>query len=224
MYNEERTILTLLDRVLAAPLTKEVIVVDDCSTDASPALVAAYARTHPAVRLYRHALNGGRSVALRTGIRYATGTIIIPQDADVEYNPADYPALAQPILDGRADAVYGSRVLGNNRAHGVNKLYTLLGADSLNFLTNILYGTKLTDCCTGYKAVRRDILQQVDLRRVKNFTFCPTVTSYLAKHHHRILEVPIHYAPRTWKQGKKVKPLQDWSQHVFTLLEEKIRR
>lgn len=204
-YDEERTIETVVGRVLAADrcgLGLEVIVVDDGSRDGSLQIIKNLAACHPEVVAVSNGVNQGKGAALRNGFKRATGDIVLVQDADLEYDPAEYPKLLEPILDGRADVVFGSRFKGGDEArvlyfwHSVaNKLLTLLS----NMFTNI----NLTDMETCYKAFRREIIQAVDIRE-NRFGFEPEITAKVARMRPRIYEVGISYSGRTYEEGKKI--------------------
>jgi len=219
VYNEKATIEEILRRVQDASLRKEVIVVDDCSTDGTRELLEQMATRQsrgeqeiaaqdggdavalPELRIFFQTVNQGKGAALRRGFAQATGDIVLVQDADLEYDPRDYGKLLDPILDGRADVVYGSRFLGGpQRVHYfwhyvANKLLTLLSDISTNL--------KLTDMETCYKVFRREVLQGIQLKSDR-FGFEPEITAKIAKGKWRIYEVPISYAGRTYEEGKKI--------------------
>ena len=209
-YNERRTLAEIVERVLAVTLplipgageriAREVILVDDGSTDGSGDIARALAERHAEVVAIVNPVNRGKGFALRTGFARATGEVIIVQDADMEYDPADYPALLEPILNGRTEIVYGSRILGKGRR---GKLIYYLGGRSISALTSILYGAKITDEPTGYKVFRRSVLERIELKCV-GFEFCPEFTAKALRAGYRIEEVPIRYSPRTAAEGKKI--------------------
>src|SRR5574341_1084742 len=196
VYNEAGTVAEIVRRVLAVPVAKELIIVDDGSTDGTREILR---RLSPDVAtvLY-HERNQGKGAAIRTGLEHATGRLVLIQDADLEYDPGDYPALVQPILEGKAQVVYGSRVLdpGNTYAH----LRFYLGGRLLSLLANLLYGCRITDEPTCYKLIPRDLLKSLNLQ-CRGFEFCPEVTAKIARRDIPIYEVPIRYAPRTMEQG-----------------------
>lgn len=198
-YNEAKTILEVIRRVEEQPFSKEIIVVDDCSTDGTYELLG---RTPlPAhVRVLRHNKNMGKGAGIRTGIQAATKDIIIIQDADLEYNPSDFPIVLRPILDGVADVVYGSRFLGIHRSF---MLHHYLGNRFLSIVTNILYNNMLTDMETGYKAFRAPVIKSMRIRS-NRFDFEPEITAKVLKQGYRIYEVPIYYAGRDYAEGKKI--------------------
>ena len=201
VYNEEATILEIIERVRAVPITKEIIVVDDGSTDGTRACLEEIARQE-GVLLIEHERNRGKGAALHTGIARASGDIIVIQDADLEYDPAEYPKLILPILDGRADVVYGSRFSGGE-SHRVMYFWHYLGNRFLTLLSNSLTDLNLTDMETCYKAFRREVLQALRLEE-EGFGFEPEVTARVAQQGCRIYEVGISYSGRTYEEGKKI--------------------
>jgi glycosyltransferase involved in cell wall biosynthesis len=199
VFNERDTIDEILERVAASPVVEEILVVDDGSTDGTREKLAA--RERPRVRVILHERNRGKGAAVRTGIAEAKAPIVVIQDADLEYDPAEYPVLVGPILAGEADAVFGSRFLsGPSRV-----LYYRhrLGNGLLTFLSNLATDLNLTDMETCYKAVRREVLQGLDLQQ-ERFGIEPEVTAKLARAGARIYEVPISYRGRTYAEGKKI--------------------
>jgi glycosyltransferase involved in cell wall biosynthesis len=212
VYNEERTIGEIVRRVQASPVTTEIIVVDDGSTDGTDSILAALAETG-AIVLVTHPRNRGKGAAVQSGLRRVSGDVVIVQDGDLEYDPADYPLLLDPIERGLADVVYGSRFLGPHRAmyfwHAVgNKLLTLV--------CNVLFDTTLTDMETGYKAVRAEIATSITLRSSR-WGFDPEITAKILKDGNRIYEVPISYAGREFHEGKKI-TWKDGLVVLFTLI------
>ena len=195
-YNERDTIAEAIRRVQAVPLDKEIIVADDGSTDGTADIVAAI----PDVALVRNEKNAGKGIAIRLALPHATGDVVIIQDADLEYDPKDYPAIVAPIERGEADMVYGSRFL-RGRPH--MKLLNLIANKVFAWTATLLYGTRVTDEGTAYKAFRRELLTGLDLR-CKRFEFCPEVTARLLKRRARYAEVPIWYRARTTEEGKKI--------------------
>jgi len=200
-YNEKNTVLELLRRVEAVPLSldKEIIVVDDFSTDGTREVLGGLGR--PDIKVLFHAKNMGKGSALRTGFSEATGDIVLIQDADLEYDPADYPGLLAPILDGRADVVYGSRFLGG--PHRVLFFWHSVGNRFLTALSNLVTNLNLTDMETCYKVFRGNVLRKLSLKS-RRFGFEPEVTIKVAKLKCRIYEVPISYAGRNYSEGKKI--------------------
>jgi glycosyltransferase involved in cell wall biosynthesis len=207
-YNEERYIGTLLQQIRAVDLSplglqKEIIVVDDCSTDGTSAVVASF----PEARLHRQAVNGGKGLAVRQGIVMATGELLIIQDADLEYDPADYVPMLQALLDGRGDVVYGSRYLGRSR-HPNQSLAAYLGGRSLSVAALVATGRFLTDTVTAYKLFRRRDLIAFPLQ-TSGFELDHEITARVIARGLRIVEVPIRYFPRSRAEGKKI-GLRDW--------------
>jgi glycosyltransferase involved in cell wall biosynthesis len=200
VYNEVATIHTILERVRSTPIEKEIIIVDDGSTDGTRDVLRDE-MSEKETRVLFHARNQGKGAAVRTGISEATGDIILIQDADLEYDPRDYPALLAPIEEGRAKVVYGSRFLGGPRKamlfwHAVgNKLLTLV--------TNVLYDSILSDMETCYKVFSSDVLKSLPLR-AKRFELEPELTAKVLKRGYRIYEVPISYTGREFDEGKKI--------------------
>jgi len=201
VYNERATVVELLARVEAVDLgfAKEIIIVDDASTDGTREVLQGLAR--PGLRVLLQERNQGKGAALRRGFAAADGDIVLVQDADLEYDPAEYPQLIAPILAGRADVVYGSRFLGG--PHRVLLYWHSLGNRVLTTLTNMVSNLNLTDMETCYKVFRRETLQRLRLRSDR-FGFEPEVTIKLAKLRARIYEVPISYAGRDYSEGKKI--------------------
>jgi glycosyltransferase involved in cell wall biosynthesis len=202
VFNEERTLETILDRVHAVPLRKQVICVNDCSTDKSRERLEAERTAGRIDVLIHHECNRGKGAAIRTALAASTGDIVIVQDADLEYDPADWLQLLAPILDGRADASYGSRFLGGG-ARRVLYFWHSVGNQLLTLFSNMLTNLNLTDMETCYKAIRGDLARSLQLESDR-FGFEPEVTARLAQAGARIYEVPISYAGRTYAEGKKI--------------------
>lgn len=202
LYNERSTVLELLRRVLAQPMTKEILVIDDCSTDGSVDLVEELAQREPVIRVLRQERNQGKGAAVRRAIAEARGEVVLIQDADLEYDPADYSKLLEPILSGDADVVFGSRFEGHPRR--VMMYWHTVGNRFLTWLSNVTTNLNLTDMETGYKAFRRDVIQSLKLRS-QRFGFEPEVTAKIAQRGYRIYEVPISYHGRDYWEGKKIR-------------------
>ncbi|MFO7698412.1 MAG: glycosyltransferase family 2 protein [Anaerolineae bacterium] len=197
VYNEEAGLEAILQRVQAVPVEKEIIVVDDCSTDGTSRILEAI--NLPDLQVFRHPVNQGKGAAIRTAIGAAKGDAIIIQDADLEYSPEEYPQLLAPILSGSTDVVYGVRDLSGQR------FTTRWGNRFLTVLTNLLYGTRLHDMETCYKVMRTEIANRLDLE-CNRFDLEPEITAKIARMGHTIVEVPISYAPR---KEKKLSPWRD---------------
>lgn len=199
-YNEKENIIKILDKIDESPIpNKEIIVVDDCSTDGTREILESQVKNRVAQLIY-HQINGGKGAALKTGFAHATGDVVIIQDADLEYDPMEYGQVIEPIVQGKAKVVYGSRFL-NAPAKGY--LANRLANKFLTFLSNIFTRQKLTDMETCYKAFRREIIQAVNIEE-KRFGFEPEITAKISDMGIRIKEVPISYYPRTSQEGKKI--------------------
>ncbi|MCH7573912.1 MAG: glycosyltransferase family 2 protein [Candidatus Marinimicrobia bacterium] len=209
VYNEADTVAAILDKILALDhgdgQAVEILLVDDGSSDPSGEIIAEYLQSHPQadIRAYFHEKNRGKGAALQTGIKEATGDLVIIQDADLEYDPDEYSLLMQPILDGHADVVYGSRYLGGN-PHRILFFWHSIGNRLLTLFSNFMTNLNLTDVETCYKLFRREILQGLNLKE-KRFGFEPEVTAKMSRVPGiRIYEVGISYYGRTYAEGKKV--------------------
>jgi glycosyltransferase involved in cell wall biosynthesis len=204
VYNEEKTVSEIIERVLEQDAVLELIIVDDCSSDQTLAVLQVIAKNDARIRLFNHEINQGKGAALRTGFREARGAIVVVQDADLEYDPSEYHKLLKPILTGRADVVYGSRFLGSE-AHRVLYYWHSVGNYFLTQLSNMLSNLNLTDMETCYKAFRREVIQKIDIQE-NRFGFEPEITAKLAHFSPklRIYEVAVSYYGRTYEEGKKI--------------------
>lgn len=211
VFNEVGTVEEVLRTVLAQPLVAEVVVVDDGSGDGTGEVLDRVAKGDSRVRVVRHSENRGKGAAVRAGIALARAPIVIIQDADLEYDPVEYPAMVGPILRGKADAVFGSRFIGSQE-HRVLYFWHSLGNQFLTLLSNAFTNLNLTDMETCFKAFRREMVQGLDLRE-ERFGFEPEVTAKLARRGARIYEVAISYHGRTYAEGKKIR----WTDGVAAL-------
>lgn len=217
VYNEARTVQEIIRRVQKVKLSniqKELIVVDDCSTDGTRQILSKL----PNILLYCHKKNMGKGAAMRTAISHANGDIMIFQDADLEYDPRDYPEIVKPILEGTANVVFGSRFLRSTVKPTLSMVYLhYWGNTFLNIFTSFLFKTRITDMETGYKAFRKEVLEGIHLNS-NGFEFEPEITAKIIKKGHKVIEVPISYAGRTFSEGKKIKPFKDGMKAIYYLL------
>ena len=215
VYNEFETIEPAVKAVLAVNMADEIVIVDDGSTDGTLDLYPQIEALDPCIQVFKHEKNQGKGAAVRTGFGKATGEIFLIQDADLEYDPRDYPALIQPIVEGKVVVVYGSRFRGGPTktmffAH-------MIGNKFLTLVTNILYNTIITDMETCYKVFRADIVKDIPLH-AKGFEFEPEITSKVLKRGHRIYEVPISYNGREFDEGKKLNPWKEGPKALYYLI------
>ncbi len=212
VYDERNTIAKLVDRVRAVPIRKQIILVDDCSKDGTTDVLRGWVETQPDLTIRFHDKNRGKGAALRTGFGHATGQVVIVQDADLEYDPSEYPRLLQPIVEGKADVVYGSRFIGES--HRVLHFWHSMGNRFLTILSNMFTDLNLTDMEVCYKVFRREVIQGITLKSDR-FGFEPEVTAKVARfqvpplggrpaRRCRIFEIPVSYSGRDYNEGKKI--------------------
>jgi glycosyltransferase involved in cell wall biosynthesis len=202
VYNEERTLHLIVNKVLARSEVGELVMVNDCSTDGTWNTMQQLAKQDPRIRIFNHEVNQGKGAALRNGFKHVQSEIVIIQDADLEYDPDEYPKLLQPILMGKADVVFGSRFLGSGM-HRVLYYWHFLGNQVLTQLSNMFTNLTLTDMETCYKVFRRDVLKKIQIEE-NRFGFEPEITAKVAKMRVPIYEVSISYYGRTYEEGKKI--------------------
>jgi len=200
VFNEKDTIVEVIKRIRAIDIDKEIILVDDCSTDGTRDILMTLQAAD--TRVYFHDKNMGKGAALRTGFQQAKGDILLIQDADLEYDPVEYPKLIKPILDGKADVVFGSRFAGGD-AHRVLFFWHMIGNKFLTLLSNMFTNLNLTDMETGYKVFKRDVYEKISIEE-NRFGFEPEITAKVAKLGARIYEVGISYSGRSYTEGKKI--------------------
>ena len=221
VYNEQATLREVIARVLAVPLEIELICVDDGSSDASPQILSELQVLHTQIRVELQPGNMGKGAALRRGIQQASGDFILIQDADLEYDPSDYPALLHPLLQGKADVVYGSRFLGA-APHRVLYFWHYVANRILTLLSNAFTNMNMTDMETCYKVFRREILQSIPIEEDR-FGFEPEITVKIAKRRLRVYEVGISYWGRTYEEGKKI-GWKDGFRALWCLLKYSLRK
>jgi glycosyltransferase involved in cell wall biosynthesis len=220
VYNERNTLREVIAKVLSVPLDIELLCVDDGSKDGSREILADLAQQHSQMRVFLQPQNAGKGAALRRGIQEATGDFVIIQDADLEYDPAEYPVVLQPLVDGKADVVYGSRFMGSG-AHRVLYYWHSVGNAFLTLLSNALTNINLTDMETCYKAFRREVIQSIPIEE-NRFGFEPEITVKVARRKLRIYEVGISYSGRTYEEGKKI-GWKDGVRAVYCLLKYSVK-
>ncbi len=220
VYNERATLREVVERVLAVPIDLELLCVDDGSKDGSQEILTELQQQHPQIRVFLQPKNMGKGAALRRGIQEAIGDYVIVQDADLEYDPAEYPVLLGPLDNGKADVVFGSRFLGGG-PHRVLYFWHSVGNSLLTLLSNVLTDLNLTDMETCYKVFRREILQAIPIKEDR-FGFEPEITVKIAKRRLRIYEVGISYWGRTYEEGKKI-GWKDGVRAVYCLLKYSLK-
>jgi glycosyltransferase involved in cell wall biosynthesis len=221
VFNEEKTVAKVIETVLTQPCVTELIVVDDCSSDGSWNILQQMASNDPRIKPFRHSINQGKGAALRTGFAQASCDVVIIQDADLEYDPAEYPKLLKPIEDEKADVVYGSRFIGSE-AHRVLYFWHYVGNRFLTLLSNMFTNLNLTDMETCYKVFRRKVIQGIRIEE-NRFGFEPEITAKVAAQGVRIYEVAISYSGRTYAEGKKI-GWKDGLRAIVCILKYNIRR
>jgi glycosyltransferase involved in cell wall biosynthesis len=218
VYNEKNTIRQIVERVQAVPITKEIIIVDDGSRDGTRDILKDLAKQEN-IKVILHDKNKGKGAALSTGLQHISGDFVIFQDADLEYHPEEYPRLLEPIQKEYADVVYGSRFKGSGRAflfwHKVGNIF-------LNFITNILYNSTLTDMETCYKMFRRDVIKGITIES-NRFNVEPEITAKILKRGYKVFEVPITYSGRDFSEGKKI-TWRDGFSALWTLIKYRVKK
>lgn len=223
VYNEEKTVSVVLDSLNNLKLKnidKEIIVIDDGSKDKTPDILKKSKKKYPNIIIFTHEKNKGKGGAIQTGLKRATGDIILIQDADLEYNPKDIPMLIKPIIDKKAKVVYGTRLRNAPVFFGDNKtplLLHFLGNKFLSLVTTLLYGSVITDMETGYKVFTKKALGGINLKS-RSFDMEPEITAKILKKGIRILELDIDTNPRSYEEGKKIRPVKDGSIALWTLI------
>lgn len=219
VYNERSSVAELVKKVSRVALDKEIIIVDDYSTDSTREIISNLGIDHVPIKIFYHEKNMGKGSAIKTALKNVTGDIVIIQDADLEYEPEDYHELIKPIVSGLADVVYGSRILGGFRG----KYFTYYwGGRLVNLFTNFLYKANITDESTCYKVFRSEVILKIKLDSAR-FDFCAEITARLCNLGYKIYEVPIRYYPRGFNEGKKIR-MKDGLAALWTLLKYKFKK
>jgi len=215
VFNEKNTIKEIIEKIenVSLPIEKEIIVVDDGSSDGTEEILRQLKEKFNFI-LIRHPKNQGKGAAIKTGFSFSAGDFILIQDADLEYDPNDYPILIKPLLENNVSVVYGSRNLLKNPRFSTKYYF---GGRLLTFIFNLLFGTKLTDINTGYKVFRKDVFKSIRLRE-DDFAFCEEVTCKITKKDYKIKEVPIHYLPRSFRDGKKIRWWRDGFRGLYVII------
>ena len=216
VYNEKETILKIVEKVIALDIEKEIIIVDDCSTDGTCELIKEKLDgKYPELRVFYHVANQGKGAALRTGFKHVNGEIVTIQDADLEYEPEEFKDLIKPITDGFADVVYGSRLSGG-KPQRMYLFWHLVGNKFLTLIANLLYNTTISDMETCYKVMTKRVLDSISLKS-KRFNIEPEITAKIFKQHYRVYEMPISYYGRDYSEGKKISWIDGFSA-IWTLI------
>jgi glycosyltransferase involved in cell wall biosynthesis len=215
VYNEKETILKILEKVQKVPIEKEIIIIDDGSNDGTTEILKNIKDKN--IKIIFKKVNEGKGSAIREGLKYVKGEIIVIQDADLEYEPMDWIKMVELIEEKNVDVVYGSRVLGRGKK---SSLFFYLGGRILSIITNILYNAQITDEPTCYKMFKKKVIKSIELK-CKGFEFCPEITAKIRKKGYKIYEVPISYNPRSIKEGKKIR-LKDGIMAIWTLIKYRL--
>lgn len=219
VYNEEATLKKIIEKVqrVNLPIDKEIIIIDDSSTDNTPEIISELKKKYKNISSIRHEINKGKGGALKTGFKHLTGDIVVIQDGDLEYNPEDFKKLIKPILDGKADVVYGSRLLGKVTGFNIPSHY--YGNKLLSLITQLLYHKRITDMETCYKIMKKEVVKILKLKS-NRFDIEPEITAKIIKNKFRIIELPITYNCRTFEEGKKI-TWKDGIIAIYTLFKYK---